>query len=132
MEKDQVPQDNSSTYRGAKKLLYAVDSDGRYDTVTSNGWEVEEFVTSMAVEDLREQAEDARQRVLAGETSPIEYYMYAKRMDVPALALATGLFRWRVRRHMKPEVFSRLSNKLLARYCDAFGIDISTLKSDLS
>lgn len=132
MQVDEVPQDNSSTYKGEKKLLYAVSADGRYDAVTSTGWEVEEFVTSMAVAELEQLAEDARQRVLAGESSPIEYYMYAKRLDEPALALATGLFRWRVRRHMKPAVFARLGDKLLLRYCDAFGIDLPTLKNGLS
>lgn len=131
MEKDRVPQDNSSTYKGQRKLLYAVDSDGSYDTVTSSGWDVEEFVTTMAVQELEELAEQARQRVLAGSSSPIEYYMYAKRLDLPSLALATGLFKWRVKRHFRPKIFNRLKGRTLERYCDAFGIDLKTLKEGI-
>jgi hypothetical protein len=56
--------------------------DGKLHIVQSAGWEVEEIVTKQAVDDLLRLTEDARQRVLAGQTSPLEYHMYRVRMDV--------------------------------------------------
>ena len=41
MKKDDVPQDNSKSYQGQKKLLYAVDENGHYQGVASTGWDVE-------------------------------------------------------------------------------------------
>jgi hypothetical protein len=43
-------------------------------------------------------------------------------MDVALLAQATGLWRWRVRRHFRPEIFARLPRALLQRYADAIGV----------
>jgi hypothetical protein len=48
--------------------------------------------------------------------------MYRARMDVPLLAQASGLWRWRVRRHLRPDVFARLSSALRARYAEALGM----------
>jgi hypothetical protein len=43
-------------------------------------------------------------------------------MDVSLLASYVGLARWRVRRHLRPAVFSRLKPALLARYADIFAV----------
>ena len=91
-------------------------ADGRIGIVASQGWEAEEIVTRQAVEELERLAADARRRALAGETSPLEYHMYRARMDITLLSQVTGLWAWRVRRHLRPAVFARLSPALRARY----------------
>ena len=72
-------------------------------------------------------AAEARARALAGRASPLEYHMYRARMDLALLAQATGLWRWRVRRHFRPEVFARLPQRLRRRYAEALGIDPAAL-----
>lgn len=127
MEFDQVPQEGNRTHAGLRKALYARDAQGRIVTAPSQGWEVEEIVTLQAVDALRQQAEEARARVVAGTASPLEYWMYAQRMDLALLAQASGLWRWRVRRHLRPAVFARLTPALLARYADALGLTVDQL-----
>ncbi len=61
------------------------------------------------------------------ETSPLEYHMYHARMDIALLSQATGLWRWRVQRHLKPRVFARLPRSVLRRYAEALGISVETL-----
>ena len=122
MEINEVPQDNNRMLGGYRKGMYARDASGRMVLVPSTGWEVEEIVTSDAVEQLNEQAAAARVRVEAGLSAPLEYWMYARRMDLTLLAQSTGLWRWRVRRHLRPAPFSKLSPSLLQRYADALGI----------
>lgn len=129
MKKDQTPQDNASTYAGNKKLLYAVDDNGQYDPITSTGWEVEELVTTMAVNELVELTEAAKEEVLAGQKSPLLYWMYKSRLDVMALSQATGLFQWRIKRHFKPKVFAKLKEPILQRYADIFGISIDQIRT---
>lgn len=129
MKKDDVPQDNSVTYAGHKKVIYATDSDNKYQAVESSGWEAEELVTCMAVAELEGLTEAARERVKAGETSALEYHMYNSRLDVLGLAQVSGRFQWQIRRHFKPHIFNRLSDKKLTPYCDAMGLSVEQLKT---
>ena len=128
MDKGAVPQDASSTYGGLRKLLYAVDERGEYTGVTSSGWEVESFSTELAVAELERQRVAALQRARAGITSALEYHMFARRMDFETLASVSGVWRWRLRRHLKPAVFAGLSDKVLQRYADAMGIPLAELR----
>ena len=66
---------------------------------------------------------------LAGTAAPLEYHMYRARMDVAMLAQTVGLWRWRVRRHMRPQVFARLPLRLRRRYAEALGIALEALDS---
>jgi hypothetical protein len=122
MRERDVPQEGNATLAGHRKAVYAVGEDGKLRIVASRGWQVEEIVTRQALAELEERARDARQRALAGLASPLEYHMYRARMDVPMLAEAAGLWRWRVRRHLKPQVFAQLRLALKRRYAEALGI----------
>ena len=124
----EVPQEGNSTLGGHRKAMYARGADGKLHIVQSAGWEVEEIVTKQAVDDLLRLTENARQRVLAGLTSPLEYHMYRVRMDVPLLAQASGIWQWRIRRHFRPAIFAGLSASLLATYADAMGMAVEQLK----
>lgn len=129
MDKESVPQDASPTYGGLRKLLYAVDEKGDYTGVRSSGWEAESFSTELAVAELERLRDDAWQRARDGKTSALEYHMYARRMDFHTLATITGLWRWRVRRHFRPAVFARLSDKMLMRYAAAMGLTVAHLRT---
>lgn len=127
MDARNVPQDDNAALGGHRKAVYARDADGRIVVVESRGWEVEEIVNQQAVDAFRELAEAARARVLAGTSAPLEYWMYVRRMDPELLAQASGLWRWRVRRHLRPASFARLSPRLLQRYADALGLPVDQL-----
>lgn len=127
MDLDAVPQEGNATLGGHRKAMYARAADGRIVIAPSRGWEAEEIVTSHAVRAYAEQAEAARERVLRGEATPLEYWMLAQRMDVALLAQASGFWSWRVRRHLRPRGFARLSQRALARYAQALGLPVETL-----
>jgi hypothetical protein len=128
MDHKQVPQDNSHTYGGHRKLLYATDEQGDYVGVQSTGWEAETIATDSALDLLQQQQAEVWQRAQRGETSALEYYMVYRRMDVALLSQTSGLFQWRIRRHFKPGIYQGLPDKLLARYSEALGITLPTLK----
>jgi hypothetical protein len=127
MDKESVPQDNSPTYAGLRKLLYAVDANGKYTGVPSTGWEVESYATEAAVSELDRLRIDAWQRARDGKTSALEYHMYANRMEPDTLSATTGIWRWRVRRHFDPRRFAKLSERMLTRYAEAMGITVEQL-----
>lgn len=128
MDVNEVPQEGNRTLGHHRKVMYARDADGRVVIVPSRGSEVDEAVTLQAVERMNTLAEEARTRVVAGQSSPLEYWMWAKRMDVALLSQVSGIWQWRIRRHFRPAVFARLSPRLLQRYGDALGLTIDALR----
>lgn len=129
MDVNDVPQEGNRTMGGHRRVMYARDADGRIVIVPSRGGEVDETVTLQALERIREMAEAARARVRAGESSPLEYWMYAQRLDLPQLAQVTGFWQWRIRRHFKPRRFAKLPPAILQRYADVMGITVEQLKA---
>jgi hypothetical protein len=127
MRERDVPQEGNATLDGKRKAIYAVGDDGKLRIVPSRGWEVEETVTRQALAELERNAQEARARVVAGKSAPLEYHMYRARMDLALLSQATGLWRWRVRRHLRPAIFARLPRALLQRYADALGMTLEAL-----
>jgi hypothetical protein len=128
MDLNAVPQEGNATLGGHRKAMYAKDANGRMVLAPSAGWEAEEIVTSHAVETIHAQAEQARERVKAGVSSPLEFWMYERRMDVPLLSQTSGFWQWRVKRHLRPEGFAGLSLKQIERYSEALGISPAALQ----
>ena len=129
MKIKEVPQDGVQTFKGyGTKALYAIDENGQYTKIPTSGWDVEEVVLRDVVGDFEKLAEEAKARILKGESSPIEYFMHKRFMDAPALAAGMGLARWRVRRHLTARGFNRLNDKLLQQYAEFFRVDVAALK----
>jgi len=118
MKAKDVPQE-VSMLEGHQRACYALGEDGRYTVVPSTGWEVEKIANAVAVDEIRATIEAARQRALRGEASALEYHMLRCHMTPAMLAANAGIWKWRVRRHLRPAIFARLSASMLARYADA-------------
>jgi hypothetical protein len=121
MRADEVPQD-PSFYRGHKRVCYAVDPAKRYIAAESAGWEVERVVTEQALLALEAEVEAIRQQVVRGERAPLAYHLATRQMTPRLCAQHLGIATWRVKRHLKPAVFARLSPAMLARYADCLAL----------
>ena len=127
MKAKEVPQE-ISMLDGHQRACYALGEDGRYTVVPSTGWEVEKIVNAVAVDEIRATIESARQRVLRGEASALEFHMLRCHMTPAMLAANAGIWKWRVRRHLRPDVFAGLRAAILARYADALRMTPEELK----
>lgn len=121
MRRKEVPQDKC-LFGEQKEICYAVDEEGKYVLVESAGWEPANIANSEAWKSIDSAVEAVLAKVRAGELSPLAYHMARNQMDPEMLADYAGLFRWQVRRHMKPEPFRRMSHAVLARYAAVFKI----------
>lgn len=128
MKIDEVPQQADAIYEGETKVVYAVGRDGKLATASTRGWEAEIDALKDAVDEIDRQTHQAWQRARNGDTSPLEYHMLHQRLDVPMLAQAMGKFQWQIRRHFKPAVFNRLSDKRLQAYAKVMGLSVEALK----
>lgn len=129
MDLKEVPQKRNTTLDGQRKAVYAKDEQGRLRIAPSQGWEVEEIVTTQALSSLQGLSAQALEQVRLGQASPLAYWMHERRMDEALVAQSTGFWRWRVRRHLKPKHFARLSAADLERYAQALGLSVETFKS---
>jgi len=127
MEIENVPQDDSATYANMKKSIYASNTDGKIQSISSTGWDVEEVVTQQAIDDINEHIKEAYALVKSGKKSPLYFYMYEVRMDLAVLSQSTGFFEWTIKRDFKPIVFESIGLKRLLVYCDALGKSIDEL-----
>lgn len=125
MNKNEIPQDKSNFI----DLYYAVDDEGNYTTATSSGWNPKTIALDNAMRDIDERTEKAKMKVLEGKSSPIEYYMEMNKMDPTILSSYVGIWKWRVKRHFRPDIFKKLSPKILKKYADVFDISIDQLKA---
>lgn len=130
MKKSQVPQDKGSlASKNVTELCYVVDEEGKYTTAKSAGWEVKTLAINESIRLIEERVAETKQRVLAGELSPIAYYMELNRMDLPLLASYVGIHRFFVKRHFNPKRFRKLSARTLAKYAQVFEIAPEQLTS---
>ncbi|RYA23191.1 hypothetical protein CRU96_08930 [Malaciobacter halophilus] len=127
MKEIEIPQENNSTLDGQKKVMYGTDENGDFQRINYSS-SVEEFATITAVQEYKELEKECLEDIKNNIASPIKYYMYKNRMDLPTLSSAVGMFSFRVKRHLRMDIFKKLNTKTIQKYADAFSIDIEELK----
>lgn len=129
MKKEEIPQDDGALNKSTKEVCYAVDSEGKYTTELSTGWEVKSTALDAAWNDIDQRVNAAKQKVLNGEASPLLYFMELRLMDTGILAAYTGFWKWSIRRHLKPAAFEKLPEARLQKYAAAFNVSVADLKT---
>lgn len=129
MKKKDLPQDKGALQNFTREVCYVKNEDGSYTTELSEGWEVKATALDNAWDEIERRTEEAKQKVLNGEASPVLYFLEKHLMDLPVLAGYTGFRSWQIKRHMKPHVFKKLSDKKLQRYADAFEVSLEDFKN---
>lgn len=129
MKKEEIPQDGGALTKLTKEVVYAVDNSGNYTTELSSGWEVKATALDVAWKDIEQRIENARQKVLNNEASPILFFMELRLMDIGIVAAYTGFWKWTVKQHLKPSSFKKLPEQKLKKYAEAFNISVEELKT---
>ncbi len=127
MKDIEVPKQNNCTLAGMQKVMYTKNNQGKF--ITENyGSNVEEFATKTAVDEYELLKKESLNKIKNNISSPIEYFMYENRMDIPTLASMVEMFQFRVKRHLKMKNFQKLNDDILRRYAEVFSININQLK----
>ncbi|MDR0687132.1 MAG: hypothetical protein LBF55_00405 [Prevotellaceae bacterium] len=129
MKVEEVPQDSRFLDdTNLRDIYYALDADGNYCQVASVGWEPKNDALSLTWENILEDAEVLRKEVLAGEKSPLAYYMKIRLFDVGILASYSGIPKRSIKKHLRPEIFKQLDDDTLKKYADTLNITVEELK----
>ncbi len=128
MNKEQVPQDEENLNEGKlAKLYYATDDKGHYVKVNSIGWEPETVAMQQAWDVVNNEVDEAREKVIKGEASPILYYLKKNIMTPALVASYVRTLSLIVRLHCRPFFFRRMSRKTLEKYAYTFRISVAEL-----
>jgi len=129
MKKEEIPQHDGALNKLTREMVYAVDKEGNYTTDLSSGWEVKATALNVAWQDIEQRIAAARQKVLNKEASPLLFFMELRLMDPGIVSAYTGFWKWQVKRHLKPSIFNKLSEKKLERYAAVFNVSVTELKT---
>ena len=128
MEENNNPVYKDKSYGQYRELSYSYGDNSKFEKTVGFHGESDRLILQQAWDLFNERIEDARQRVLAGNASPVVYYMEKNLLDPMNLSMMAGISLWRVKWHFKPGVFKRLSEKTLQKYATAFNITPDQLK----
>ncbi len=118
-------------YEGSvvRDVNYAVDENGQYKAVLSDGWTPKNDALDMALDEVSQRCNLILEKVKRGESSPLEYHAARNLMDVRLLSEYTGIPKRKIRRHFQPANFACLDEKVLAKYAEALRITVAELKT---
>jgi len=129
MKKEDVPQDLYYFKDNViRDVMYAVDENGQYTPVVSDGWSVKNDAIYAVWDDIREECEKIRRRVLAGEASPLAYHIKKSLQNVCLLSSYSGVPKRKIRKHLKYDEFMKSDENTLQKYADAMRITVEELK----
>ena len=128
MKKENLPQDESALKDITREVYYVKNEDGKYEKGLSSGWQVKADALSEAWVEIARKAEEAANEVKNNTKSPIYFFMIVNIMDLPTLSGYTGFWIFTIKRHFKPSVFNKLSDKKLEKYASTFRISIEEIK----
>ena len=127
---NEVPQDLKYMAGGViRDVAYAVDEDGRYQSVVSGGWSVKNDLLDVVWDDIRESCEAIREQVRRHEASPLAYHMTKNLQNPAMLAAYAGIPKRKVKKHLAYDAFMQLDDHTLERYADALRITVDELRS---
>ncbi len=128
MRKTEVPQDNTRMNAGVREIAYAVDENGSYVQVQSLGWEAKDIANEQAWEVIESEIISEIREIKEGKRSPLAFHMCKNLMSVSLLASYADLPQWRVKRHLRGDVFRKLEPAIRRRYADVFNISVEELE----
>lgn len=129
MKVKDIPQDKDEQYEGHSKIRYARDEKGNIIKVPSSGWSTEKEATQCAWDEIDLNLKSTVEKIEKGKLSPLAFHMEVNLFTPELLAQNLGMWTFILKRHLRPEVFSKLSDKKLQKYADFFEISINDLKS---
>lgn len=110
-------------YKNNRELFYSFDPEKKaYVQKVDYQYEANQVIIKQSWDALEERIEEIRQKVTAGQLSPLAYHMEKHQMEVPMLADYCGFWKMKIRKHLTPKGFLKMSAKEREKYAEVFGI----------
>jgi hypothetical protein len=108
-------------YKKHQLILYVEKKDGSYGPVRTGS-----YITKNYLDDFwfkrKNLEKEYLEKVKTGEISSIAYYMTMEELTLSELASRVNMPERRVKKHLDPRNFGKLSVEELNRYCEVFNV----------
>jgi len=118
--------DEAKVEDGHRLVLYVENDDATYGPMETGSYMTQNYIDDF-FEKLSHVQQDSMRRMRDGEISPVAYYMILIEIGEGDLAARVGISRRRLRRHMTPCGFRKVTLRALRRYADVFGIPVANM-----
>jgi len=126
--KEEIPSEGEIIYKNNRELFYSFDKKKNcYTQHVSYQYEANQVIIKQGWDELENRLVEIIKKINAGKLSPLAYFMERSQMDVTMLAQYSGIRKWRVRKHLVPKGFHKLSLEEKNQYAQALDISIDQL-----
>lgn len=107
-------------------ILYVEKEDGSYGPMQTGSYLTKNYIDDYYEKRQRLEA-GLREQVRKREISPVAYYMTLVDLSLAETAMRIGISQRKVKKHMKPENFAKISPAVLEKYAEVFNVAVNTL-----
>lgn len=116
-------QDDELIYRNNRELHYSFDPEKGFSRKIDYQYPGNQVIIQQGWDEAQRRLDEVSKLVQDGKLSPLAWFMEKNLMDLSMISSYTGLMKWRIKRHLRPDVFKKLKPDILARYASAFNVD---------
>lgn len=110
-------------YRNNRELFYSFDPETKtYVRRVDYQYSANQVIIKQSWDALEERIEDIKKKIIRGELSPLAYYMEKHQMEIPMLAQYCGIKKRKVKKHLTPKGFAKMTEEEIATYIAVFEI----------
>jgi hypothetical protein len=111
-------------FKPQQLIIYAEKSDGSFSPVQTGS-----YMSKNHIDDFFGIADNLKksliERLRKGEISSIYYFMSVEELTIPELAARMGISKSRLRKHLDPKGFQKISVAMLKKYAEIFNIHVA-------
>ncbi|MCX6250652.1 MAG: hypothetical protein NTX61_07865 [Bacteroidetes bacterium] len=120
-------QEDNFSLSPNRELFYCFDEKGNYKKLVDNHYEANRLIIKQGWDAVNERVGQVRDQIVQGKLSPLAFFMEKTMMEVTILADYSGFSKRKVRKHLTPNGFSKLSPSRLETYAKVFDITVEEL-----
>lgn len=113
-------------YREHQLVLYVEKKDGSYGPLRTGSYITKNYLDDYWLK-RRNLEKEYLDRVAKGEISPVAYYMVLEELTPSELAARVKIPVRKVKKHLAPATFGSVTLDELRRYCDVFGVPLTSM-----
>lgn len=107
-------------------ILYVEMEDGKYGPIQTGSYLTRNYLDDYELK-RGHLVESLRKKVGNGEASPVYYFMILEDLTLSELAARAGIRKRKVRKHLEPVHYRKLSPEILQKYADVFNVAVADL-----
>ena len=127
MENEEKEAKEELIYTYNRELHYSFEPGKGYTLKVDYHYLGNQIIIKQSWDEAESRLKDISSKIREGHLSPIAFYMEKNLMELPMLSDYTGFMRWRIKRHLKPRIFSKLKHETLSKYASVFNIGVNEL-----